>query len=71
MNTVAHLHFWAAIQNCFPAQEYPFDPHPLRDEWPLFPNLPRPINGMLQVPDGPGLGLELDEDVLQRLEQQP
>ena len=35
------------------------------DWWnPLFTNAPEPVNGYLQLPEGPGLGLELNEQLL-------
>lgn len=69
VNTVAQMHYWAATQACYPRQEYVTEPHPLRDEYPLFPNLPIPENGRIKLGEGPGLGLELDEKMLKRCEE--
>jgi L-alanine-DL-glutamate epimerase-like enolase superfamily enzyme len=68
VNTVAQMHYWAANQACYPRQEYVTEPHPLRDEYPLFPNLPVPLNGKIEIPGGPGLGLELDEKLFKKCE---
>lgn len=67
INTVAHLHVWAAAKMCFQPQEYVVDPDPLRDEHPIFADLPVGIAGRMTVPDRPGLGIELDEAALRRL----
>ena len=67
INTVAHLHLWAAAKMCFRPQEYVVDPDPLRDEFPIFENLPVPSGGKLAVPDQPGLGIAPDEAALRRL----
>ena len=69
VNTVAQMHYWAATQACYPRQEYVTEPHPLRDEYPLFPNLPIPEKGRIKLSEGPGLGLELDEKMLKRCEE--
>jgi L-alanine-DL-glutamate epimerase-like enolase superfamily enzyme len=46
--------------------EYFFAPNPLRD---LFTDrFPVPQEGMISVPQGPGLGLELDERLLKKFE---
>ena len=68
----------ALVGSCFPREtaawlEYPdyahrdsrvMYPYPLSDE--LVPDAPRPVNGELALPDGPGLGVILDEGVLDR-----
>jgi L-alanine-DL-glutamate epimerase-like enolase superfamily enzyme len=58
----AHLHYWASTPACRYAQE--FNVVASRQRLPLLrtPLLPR--DGYLEVPRGPGLGIELDEDVL-------
>ena len=33
-------------------------------EYDLVPDAPKPVNGDLHLPDGPGLGIEVDESVL-------
>jgi L-alanine-DL-glutamate epimerase-like enolase superfamily enzyme len=67
INTVAHLHVWAAAKMCYRPQEYVIDPDPLRDEVPLFDQLPLPSGGRLTIPDRPGLGIEPNEAELAKL----
>ena len=67
--TVAHLHICAAYDNLPYAQEYNIEPHSIRDEWPILKNPLQVKGGYLDVPDGPGLGIELDDDVVNRLAQ--
>ena len=66
----------ALIGSCFPREtaawlEYPeyahrdprvMYPYALSDD--LVPDAPKPVNGDLHLPDGPGLGIEVDESVL-------
>ena len=67
ISTVAHLHACAAYANIPYAQEYNIEPTSIRDEWPILKQ-PLQVNyGYLDVPEGPGLGVELDEDMVQRL----
>jgi L-alanine-DL-glutamate epimerase-like enolase superfamily enzyme len=57
INAAACLHVDAAIPN-FGIQEWPeFD-----SLYELFPNAPRAVNGYVELPTGPGLGLEFDEE---------
>jgi hypothetical protein len=39
-------------------------PYPLSDE--LVPDAPRPVNGEFTLPDGPGLGVTVDEGMLDK-----
>ena len=67
ISTVAHLHACAAYANIPYAQEYNIEPTSIRDEWPILKQ-PLQVNyGYLDVPEGPGLGVELDEDIVQKL----
>ena len=67
ISTVAHLHACAAYANIPYAQEYNIEPTSIRDDWPILKE-PLQVNyGYLDVPEGPGLGVELDEDIVQRL----
>ena len=50
-----------------PLVEFDRNPNPLRDELLLTP--PRLVEGCLPVPQGPGLGVRVDEAVLQRYRQ--
>ena len=59
LNVVAAMHYSAAAPN-FRTFEYMEIDHPLMD---IFTEpMPRPSNGMLQMPKRPGLGFELDMD---------
>ena len=61
INLAASLHFAAAIERTS-LFEYQATDNEIRDA--LIPDSPRPIAGMLTVPRGPGLGVEVDEDAL-------
>ena len=63
LGTVANLHLAAALPNIRYYQEYNIEPHPLRDRLFREPVL-AVRDGCLTVPQGPGLGVELDEQVL-------
>jgi L-alanine-DL-glutamate epimerase-like enolase superfamily enzyme len=58
IGTAASLHFCAASANAFYTQEYT---GPREDLRPLFKNELEFVDGELIVPQGPGLGLEVDE----------
>lgn len=49
------------------AQEYNIEPHPLRDEYPIWKEPVLVTNGYMEAPQKPGLGVELDETVLKKL----
>jgi L-alanine-DL-glutamate epimerase-like enolase superfamily enzyme len=63
INLAASLH-WMAAQPDGDLVEYCLRPSPLMRN--LVRNLPPLVDGHVPVPDGPGLGIELDEDVLER-----
>ena len=44
-------------------------PYALSDE--LVPDAPKPVNGELALPDGPGLGVTVDERMLEKYPYQP
>ena len=67
ISTVAHLHVCAAYANMPYAQEYNIEPTSIRDEWPILKTPLEVKDGYLEVPDGPGLGVELDEEVVKKL----
>ena len=49
------------------AHGYNIEPTAIRDQWPER-KLPLQVeNGYLEVPDGRGLGMELDDDMVKRL----
>ena len=67
VSTVAHAHFAVATPGVPYAQEYNIEPNSIRDDYPI---LSEPLNitdGFLEVPDGPGLGIELDMDMVRRI----
>jgi L-alanine-DL-glutamate epimerase-like enolase superfamily enzyme len=66
--TAAHLQFLCASSNVPYAQEYNIEPIPMRDETPILaqPFLVEP-GGWIRVPDGPGLGIEVDLELMRRL----
>jgi L-alanine-DL-glutamate epimerase-like enolase superfamily enzyme len=61
----AHLHYWASTPTCRYAQEY--NVLAGRSRSPILRNPLLPVDGYLTVPDGPGLGVDLDEDAVARL----
>ena len=63
--TVANLHLVAGTPNCRYFQEYNIEPHPLRDSLFKEPIL-EVRDGCLTVPEGPGLGVEINEEVVRR-----
>jgi L-alanine-DL-glutamate epimerase-like enolase superfamily enzyme len=64
LGTIANLHFVAATPVCRYYQELNIEPHPIGDR--LFKNPVPVVAGHMTVPDGPGLGVEIDEGVLKR-----
>jgi L-alanine-DL-glutamate epimerase-like enolase superfamily enzyme len=67
IGTLAHLHLWASTPSCIYPQEYNIEPHPLRDEFPIWKEPIVPKNGRMVPPTGPGLGVELDEAAVKKL----
>ena len=67
LSAVAHLHVCAAYTIIPYAQEYNIEPISIRDEWPILKNPLQVKDSYLEVPSGPGLGVELDEEVIKRL----
>lgn len=67
LSAVAHLHVCAAYVNIPYAQEYNIEHVSIRDEWPVLATPLEVVGGYLDVPSGPGLGVELDETVITRL----
>ena len=67
LSTVAHLHFCAASAMVPYSQEYNIEPITIRDEWPILKQPLEVVDGHIAAPDGPGLGVELDDDMVRRL----
>jgi len=63
LGTVANLHFAASTPNCRYTQEYNIEPHPLWERLFTEPVL-QVRDGHLEVPQGPGLGVEINPEVL-------
>lgn len=63
INLAASLHFAAAIERCS-LFEYQVTPNEIRAA--LVPDAPRPREGMLALPEGPGLGITVEEAALAR-----
>jgi L-rhamnonate dehydratase len=55
---------WMASAEEAPYMEYPVTPSPLRNE--LVSGIPRMVDGLVEVPDAPGLGIKLDPAVIER-----
>ncbi len=66
IGTAAHLHLWVSTPNCIYPQECNIEPHALA-EHAIMRNPPEVRRGRIATPQGPGLGIELDEDVVSRL----
>lgn len=66
IGTAAHVHLWVATPNCIYPQEYNIEPHRLR-ELPILQEPPEVKGGRVAPPEDPGLGVTLDEDVVERL----
>ncbi len=62
LGTVANLHFAAATPCCRYAQEYNIEPHRWADR--LFSNPIPVVAGRMAVPQKPGLGVEIDEELV-------
>ena len=59
----ATLHVIATLRDC-PYLEYNVTDNPLRTD--LLAEPFRPVDGVIAVPEKPGLGIELDEDTIAR-----
>jgi L-alanine-DL-glutamate epimerase-like enolase superfamily enzyme len=55
---------WMAAAEEAPYMEYPVTPSPLRNE--LVSGIPRMVDGFVDVPDAPGLGISLDPAIVER-----
>ena len=64
LSTIAHLHFCAASRMVPYSQEYNIEHIPIRDDRPILKEPLEVVNGHIAVPNAPGLGVELDEDVV-------
>ena len=67
ISTVAHAHFVAATPGAPYAQEYNIELVSIRDEHPILSEPLQIANGFLEVPNGPGLGVALDMEMVHKL----
>ena len=68
ISTVAHLHACAAFANMPYAQEYNIEPISIRDERPILKEPLKLVDGYFEVPTGPGLGIDLDEETISKFQ---
>ena len=66
LGTIANLHLVAATPCCRYSQECNIEPHAIGDK--LFKNPVPVVDGHMMVPEGPGLGVEINEEVVARAE---
>ena len=66
---VVNLHYIASVDNSSRAQEYNYGPEKSDQLWRLFKQNYSPKSGYCAIPDGPGLGLEMDEAEMRKLIQ--
>jgi L-alanine-DL-glutamate epimerase-like enolase superfamily enzyme len=64
VGTAAHFHFWVSDPMCLYEQEYLAEEYTLRDKTPILAEPLRINGGFLEMPDRPGLGIEIDRKVL-------
>ena len=67
ISTVAHAHFVAATPGAPYSQEYNIESVSIRDEHPILSEPLQITNGFLEVPNGPGLGVALDMEMVHKL----
>lgn len=67
VGTAAHAHVWVSTPACVYPQEYNIEHNPILDDTPIWKNPLLPVDGVITPWDLPGLGVELDEEVVQRL----
>jgi len=67
ISTVAHAHFVAATPGIPYDQEYNIEHVSIRDDYPILTEPLQIKNGMMEIPDGPGLGIELDLRIVDRI----
>ena len=67
ISTVAHAHFVCSNKNTPYLQEYNIENISIRDEYPILTEPLNIDNGMLSLGDKPGLGVELDMNMINKL----
>lgn len=67
VGTSAHAHLWVSTPSCVYPQEYNIERNPILDDTPIWTNPLLPVDGVITPHELPGLGIELDDDVVERL----
>jgi len=67
---VAGWHLIASTPNCIMAEYSTAYPHPMRDELLTDPNIAKIEKGHAKIPDKPGLGIELKQEMLTKHQYQ-
>lgn len=67
VGTAAHAHVWVSTPACVYPQEYNIEHNPILDDTPIWTNPLLPVDGVITPHELPGLGVELDEDVIAHL----
>jgi len=68
MLTIFALHMMAAIPNPAPHLEYSIEPTPWAES--IYSPLPRVEAGKVNLPDGPGWGVQIQRDWLEKAERE-
>ena len=69
ISTIAHAHFVMATAGAPYAQEYNIEHISIRDDYPILSEPLKINNGFLEVPNAPGLGIELDMKMVRHLSE--
>ena len=67
LSTVAHAHFVAATEIAVYEQEYNIEHISIRDDYPILKEPLNIKNGFMEIPNKPGLGVELDMKMVEKL----
>jgi D-arabinonate dehydratase/D-galactarolactone cycloisomerase len=67
IGTSAHAHLWVSTPACVYPQEYNIEHNPILDDTPIWQNPLVPVDGAIAPWELPGLGVELDEDVVAKV----
>jgi L-alanine-DL-glutamate epimerase-like enolase superfamily enzyme len=67
VGTLAHIPVWMSQSACVYPQEYNIEICPLRDEYPIWQEPLEISDGTVTAPDRPGIGVDLDEDMIARI----
>ena len=67
VGTAAHVHVWVSTPACVYPQEYNIEHNPILDDTPIWTNPLVPVDGVITPHELPGLGVDLDDEVIARL----